>query len=406
MNKRPGNRLRTSRSRAGKVIFALMTVSALLVSMLTSTTAHAAACGVLNVEERLQVQASIASCNGAYVLINQQDGNLVFYRRADNAALWASGTSSASPGPLVMQGDGNLVLYTASGQPIFYTMTVGVANAYLAVQDDGNLVVYNGAGAPVWVRGDRSENTRPQDGTNCEPAFVVEDYSGVKGSLGMISAGHCDTPGKSASSLAGDKDFEIIPLNVNFLTAPTVLGGKELISANRFRGSWRNGDTFTDPNRLETVAPTKIGATSPAVCRFGGVSPTLCGNIIRDDYAPSYIPDSFGFYLLDIPCARGDSGSAVLSSDGTHAVGIVSGRRISDGACIVSRLDRVSPGMKLYRAPKLDASYELIFLNKGKWYGLSSGLTREQCLKLGRDLDAAKAEGKEMKVEEFRCVPM
>ncbi len=214
-----------------------------------------------------------------------------------------------------------------------------------------------------------AENTRPTDGTNCEPAFVVQDYAGVQGSLGMISAGHCDTPGKSTFSVSEDHDFEIVPLNINSLNAPTVLGGKELVTANYFRVNWHNGDTFTAEDRSNISAhPTQIGANGSRVCRYGGKSATQCGNIVRDDYAPSYITNANSFYILDIPCEKGDSGAAVVSEDGTHAVGIISGRRKTDYACIVSRLDRVFPGMKLYQPPAPDAKFKAIALLDGQWY--------------------------------------
>jgi hypothetical protein len=49
-----------------------------------------------------------------------------------------------------MQTDGNLVVYSASGTPLFATGARGDAGSRLVVQTDGNAVVYAGSGAPLW----------------------------------------------------------------------------------------------------------------------------------------------------------------------------------------------------------------------------------------------------------------
>jgi len=49
-----------------------------------------------------------------------------------------------------MQGDGNLVLYDTSGQPIWASGTQGNPGAFLAVQNDGNLVIFDSAGHSIW----------------------------------------------------------------------------------------------------------------------------------------------------------------------------------------------------------------------------------------------------------------
>jgi hypothetical protein len=51
---------------------------------------------------------------------------------------------------MVMQGDGNLVIYNTSNQPMWDTGTGGHPNAFVRLQTDGNLVVYSSGGAPLW----------------------------------------------------------------------------------------------------------------------------------------------------------------------------------------------------------------------------------------------------------------
>jgi hypothetical protein len=53
---------------------------------------------------------------------------------------------------LVLQSDGNVVLYDGQGAAAFTTSTQDNAGAYLVVQADGNVVVYQADGQPLWDR--------------------------------------------------------------------------------------------------------------------------------------------------------------------------------------------------------------------------------------------------------------
>jgi hypothetical protein len=80
-------------------------------------------------------------------LVMQGDGNLVIYKKGTNTAKWATGTSG-SGNWLKFQTDGNLVVYTAGGVAKWASGTnnkckTGVnASVVLALQDDSNFVVY------------------------------------------------------------------------------------------------------------------------------------------------------------------------------------------------------------------------------------------------------------------------
>ena len=76
-----------------------------------------------------------------YFLILQNDGNLVLYNYANGQAVWASGTSGQTVTNCVMQNDGNLVIYGPSGA-IWASNTAGDPDSILEVQDDGNTVIY------------------------------------------------------------------------------------------------------------------------------------------------------------------------------------------------------------------------------------------------------------------------
>ncbi|MFT4621411.1 MAG: hypothetical protein ACI8PZ_000063 [Myxococcota bacterium] len=87
------------------------------------------------------------SCDARFVLVMQGDGNLVLYQGA--LALWSTMTHGNPDAWAAMQDDGNLVVYAASGWPLWSTETGGHPGAVLAVQDDGNLVITD-ADRPIW----------------------------------------------------------------------------------------------------------------------------------------------------------------------------------------------------------------------------------------------------------------
>ncbi|MFD0532324.1 hypothetical protein ACFQ1I_46420 [Kitasatospora arboriphila] len=104
-------------------------------------------------DSRLNTCSYGASPNGVYHLMQQQDGNLVLYGPA-NHVLWATGTAQQVIGDYShryaqMQYDGNFVVYDGN-TPVWASNTAGFPEARLVLQDDGNLVIYSGSGQPVW----------------------------------------------------------------------------------------------------------------------------------------------------------------------------------------------------------------------------------------------------------------
>jgi len=105
---------------------------------------------VLNFDEKLY------SSNGYYYLVMQRDGNLVLYNNKDYA-VWASNTSRTDANHAIMQSDGNLVLYNKNGKVIWATGTDGHPNSFFIIQNDRNLVIYENSN-PIWA-----SNTNLQD---------------------------------------------------------------------------------------------------------------------------------------------------------------------------------------------------------------------------------------------------
>lgn len=70
-------------------------------------------------------------------------------------AIWSSRSDGKgqSPRRLVMQNDGNLVIYDVYGRPTWASRTdnKGAKPHRLVMQDDGNLVIYDGNNRPTWA---------------------------------------------------------------------------------------------------------------------------------------------------------------------------------------------------------------------------------------------------------------
>lgn len=92
----------------------------------------------------------LRSTGDRYTLVMQDDGNLVVYTAGSNA-LWNSRTFGNPGAYAAMQADGNLVVYSAAGKALWGAAGKGPSN--LVMQSDGNLVVYNSSGRPTWNSG-------------------------------------------------------------------------------------------------------------------------------------------------------------------------------------------------------------------------------------------------------------
>ncbi|OQV20712.1 hypothetical protein BV898_05295 [Hypsibius exemplaris] len=105
----------------------------------------------LQINQKLTPGQSTHSREGRAELILQEDGNLVLYRTADQSALWATNTDGQAAREVVMQADGNLVLYDVNGSPLWASDTYGKDGAQLKIQDDGNLCLYRHGTECVWA---------------------------------------------------------------------------------------------------------------------------------------------------------------------------------------------------------------------------------------------------------------
>ena len=66
------------------------------------------------------------------------------------ACCGASNTHGKGGTWLALQGDGNLVLYTSSGQPVWATGTNGKLVSYLILRNNGRLALISPSGSVAW----------------------------------------------------------------------------------------------------------------------------------------------------------------------------------------------------------------------------------------------------------------
>ncbi|MFF7632297.1 ricin-type beta-trefoil lectin domain protein [Kitasatospora sp. NPDC008050] len=83
----------------------------------------------------------------------QTDGNLVLYSTATGQPLWSSVTWGHPGAWATVQPDGNIVVYDAGHNALWATGTNGNPGSRLSIQDDRNLVVYDANGKPLWSTG-------------------------------------------------------------------------------------------------------------------------------------------------------------------------------------------------------------------------------------------------------------
>jgi hypothetical protein len=100
--------------------------------------------------------AAVCPSDLGYELVMQADGNLVIYN-SSSKALWASNTDNQKASYAIMQSDGNFVVYDGSGAT-WSTRTNGHPNATACFQNDGNLVIYAAgggfcSGTALWASG-------------------------------------------------------------------------------------------------------------------------------------------------------------------------------------------------------------------------------------------------------------
>lgn len=103
----------------------------------------------LNGTEELHRDDYVLSSDAQSALALQRNGNLALY--SNFKLVWETGTQGRSTGRLVMQSDGNLVLYDGGNSALWSAQTNGNSGAWLQINTDGNMVVYRPGNTPAWA---------------------------------------------------------------------------------------------------------------------------------------------------------------------------------------------------------------------------------------------------------------
>jgi len=124
---------------------------------------------MLKTNETLRKNQYLYSTNLKYQLIMQSDGNLVLYQVSPKKALWSInkyGTDNYA----VLQADGNFVVYSGAKKALWATATNGKSEDRLTIQTDGNLVLYATNGTALWASHTVQSPTPPSGGV------IGDDY--------------------------------------------------------------------------------------------------------------------------------------------------------------------------------------------------------------------------------------
>lgn len=116
----------------------------------------------LQANQELTIDERLTSSNGSHFLVMQGDGNLVLYT-SSGRALWASATNGSGAIRARLQGDGNLVMRNSAGAAVWSSKTNGSGAVRLLVKNEGNVVLMNSAGTVVWaaIVSEPADTTRP-----------------------------------------------------------------------------------------------------------------------------------------------------------------------------------------------------------------------------------------------------
>jgi len=102
----------------------------------------------LNSGEALYMDDYLLSPDAQSLLTFQRDGNVALY--ANFNLVWETGTFGTNTDRVVMQPDGNLVVYNQAGQALWSSNTQGNPGAHLRMQTDGNVVIYSSSNVALW----------------------------------------------------------------------------------------------------------------------------------------------------------------------------------------------------------------------------------------------------------------
>jgi hypothetical protein len=180
----------------------------------------------LNPSDRLNPGEAIRSENRDLVLVMQEDGNLVIYAPG-NRAIWAAPDRGYIRGSVaIMQEDGNLVIYAPGHRAVWSAPDRGyVRRSVLRLQDDGNLVIYAPGHRAIWATNTVVPPSPNHDGTTFEQRGNME-FSVKVSRTGVVETERYAGIKKQSGTYIHDFWFSVLDENedtVWAMTAPLTL---------------------------------------------------------------------------------------------------------------------------------------------------------------------------------------
>ena len=167
---------------------------------------------------RLVPGSTVASPGDEFFLVMQTDGNLVM-ETSSGRPLWESGTAGHRGAFAAMQADGNFVIYSANGRTLWSSGTEGHAGARLSVQTDGDVILEHGT-EPLWCSGSKDNrlfaDERLETGWSLEsPSWLSHLVMQQDGNLVLYSIGgevlwSSRTAGNSGASAVMQRDGNLV----------------------------------------------------------------------------------------------------------------------------------------------------------------------------------------------------
>jgi Astacin (Peptidase family M12A) len=122
--------------------------------------------------QRFMVNTNFLSKNLRYKVQYLSNGSLAVIRMRDNMVVWNTPTIGRGTGVVVMQSDGNLVMYENSGEVIWSTNTYNNWDSKLTLENDGNLNIKNSNGQVIWQNGLKDNDVVKHNLLTGNPCFL------------------------------------------------------------------------------------------------------------------------------------------------------------------------------------------------------------------------------------------
>ena len=130
------------------------------------------------------------SANQNFNFTYENDGTIKIRRVKDKFILWSSSTVGKPNGTVIMQADGNLVMYGPSGEVFWSSNTYNNWGSKLKLQNNGNLIINNEDGKQIWASNSFDNTTKK---------IQIQNGYSIKGTIKWLPEIGMPTTGNSSN---------------------------------------------------------------------------------------------------------------------------------------------------------------------------------------------------------------